>query len=56
MTKPVDYLRLADAEAQAAIRWYARRGGAGLGGQFAAALADADARVAAAPAMWPPDR
>ena len=44
MTKPVDYLRLADAEVQAARRWYARRGGAWLVARFAAALSDAEAR------------
>ncbi|MBX9622305.1 MAG: type II toxin-antitoxin system RelE/ParE family toxin [Gemmataceae bacterium] len=56
MTKPVDYLRLADAEVQAARRWYARRGGAWLVARFAAALSDAEARVSANPSLWSPDQ
>lgn len=55
MTTPVEFHYLADAEVLAARRFYARAGAGVLAG-FTAALGDATARVAAAPAMWPPDR
>jgi len=54
MATPVDFHHLAEVEARAARRYYARSS-AGLAARFLAALDDPVARVESNPALWPPD-